>query len=53
MEGNLHLIGAGLVVIGAGLGIGRIGGSAKPVKAGGLYHGAYAYDRRYKAYYIG
>ena len=28
MEGNLHLIGAGLVVIGAGLGIGRIGGSA-------------------------
>ncbi|MDN3678404.1 MULTISPECIES: ATP synthase F0 subunit C [Flavobacterium] len=28
MEGNLHLIGAGLVVIGVGIGIGRIGGSA-------------------------
>ncbi|MEO5778136.1 MAG: hypothetical protein ABIQ27_14640, partial [Flavobacterium sp.] len=28
LEGNLHLIGAGLVVIGVGIGIGRIGGSA-------------------------
>jgi len=29
MEGTLNLVGAGLIVIGAGLGIGRIGGSAK------------------------
>ena len=28
MEGTLNLVGAGLIVIGAGLGIGRIGGSA-------------------------
>ena len=28
MEGTLNLIGAGLVVIGAGLGLGKIGGSA-------------------------
>jgi F-type H+-transporting ATPase subunit c len=28
MEGTLNLVGAGLVVIGVGIGIGRIGGSA-------------------------
>ncbi len=28
MEGTLNLIGAGLIVIGAGLGLGKIGGSA-------------------------
>ena len=28
MEGTLNLIGAGIVVIGAGLGLGKIGGSA-------------------------
>ena len=28
MEGTLNLIGAGLVVIGAGVGLGKIGGSA-------------------------
>ena len=28
MEGTLNLVGAGLIVIGAGLGIGKIGGSA-------------------------
>jgi len=28
MEGTLNLIGAGLVVIGAGIGLGKIGGSA-------------------------
>ena len=28
MEGTINLVGAGLVVIGVGIGIGRIGGSA-------------------------
>ncbi|MFT6749334.1 MAG: F-type H+-transporting ATPase subunit c [Flavobacterium sp.] len=28
MEGSIEIIGAGLIVIGAGLGIGKIGGSA-------------------------
>lgn len=28
MEGTLNLIGAGLIVIGAGVGLGKIGGSA-------------------------
>ena len=28
MEGTLNLVGAGLVVLGVGIGIGRIGGSA-------------------------
>ena len=28
MEGTLNLVGAGVIVIGAGLGIGKIGGSA-------------------------
>ena len=28
MEGTLNLIGAGLIVIGGGLGLGKIGGSA-------------------------